>query len=82
MTEDHFMKIIGYNIKKYRLLYNKDNKKMTITKMSKLTNLPISYIKTLENNTSKKSISIKDLYKISRVLDIPISKFFEENNDK
>ena len=67
--------IVCKNIKNYRLLYNKNNKKMTQRKLSKLTNIPLSQINNIENN--KQTISIQNLYKISIVLDIPISKFFE-----
>lgn len=82
MNEDDLIKIIGLNIKKYRLLYNKNNKKLTIEKLSKLTNLSITYIYNLENQNITTTISINNLYKIATVLEVPISKFFENNEIK
>lgn len=82
MNEDDLIKIIGLNIKKYRLLYNKNNKKLTIEKLSKLTNLSITYIYNLENQNTTTTISINNLYKIATVLEVPISKFFEKNEIK
>lgn len=82
MNEDDLIKIIGLNIKKYRLLYNKNNKKLTIEKLSKLTNLSITYIYNLENQNTTTTISINNLYKIATVLEVPISKFFENNEIK
>ena len=77
MNENELIRIIGHNIKKYRL-----NKKTTIEKLSEITNLSNSYIYKLENQNTNINISINNLYKIATVLEVPISKFFEyeENN--
>jgi transcriptional regulator with XRE-family HTH domain len=77
MNENELIRIIGYNIKKYRL-----NKNTTIEKLSEITNLSNSYIYKLENQNTNINISINNLYKIATVLEVPISKFFEyeENN--
>ena len=81
MNQDELNSIISKNIKKYRLLYNKNNIKMTQEKLAEAINVSVSLIGSLESNKTKKGISISNLYKIATVLDVPISKFFEVNND-
>ena len=78
MNQDKLNK--GKNIKKYRLAYK--NEKITQEKLAELINVSVSLISSLESNKTKKGISINNLYKISVILNVPISKFFEENNDK
>ena len=80
MNQDKLNNIIGKNIKKYRLAYK--NEKITQEKLAELINASVSLISSLESNKTKKGISINNLYKISVILNVPISKFFEENNDK
>ena len=74
-------RIVGQNIKKYRLNYSKNNEKMTQEKLSELINVSIYLIRNLESNKIKQGISISNLYKISVVLDVPINKFFEDNDE-
>lgn len=80
MNQDKLNNIIGKNIKKYRLAYK--NEKITQEKLAELINVSVSLISSLESNKTKKGISINNLYKISVILNVSISKFFEENNDK
>ena len=80
MNQDRLNSIIGKNIKKYRLLYDKE--KMTQEKLAELLNVSVSLISSLESNKTKKGISINNLYKISVILNTPISKFFEEDNNE
>lgn len=80
MNQDKLNNIIGKNIKKYRLAYK--NEKITQEKLAELINVSVSLISSLESNKTKKGISINNLYKISIVLNVPISKFFEEDNEK
>ena len=54
---------------------------MTQEKLAELINVSVSHISSLESNKSKKGISISNLYKISKVLNIPIYKFLEDNDD-
>lgn len=79
MNENDLRKIIGTNIKKYRLLYNKENQKMTKRRLAELTELSLSHITNIESK--KTNISIDSLYKIATVLEIPVSKLLEEKND-
>ena len=81
MQSSEFFKIIGKNIKYYRKLYNLEKGKMTQEKLAELINVSVSLISNLESNKSKKGISITNLYKISVVLNVPISKFMEEDNE-
>lgn len=81
MKQDKLNKIIGENIKKYRRKTFIDGKRLTQEKLAELINVSVSLISSLESNKSKKGISINNLYKISIVLDTPISKFMEDNNE-
>ena len=79
MTEDSLNRLIGKNIKKYRLIYNATHKnKITQENLAEIINVSTSFISLLESNKSNKGISISNLYKISIVLETPISKFLEE----
>ena len=82
MNQKTLNNIIGRNIKKYRLQYNKDGEKMTQEKLAELIDTSVSLISNLESKKISQGISINNLYKISVVLDVPINKFFEVKNDK
>ena len=82
MNQNDLTKLIGQNIKKYRIKYNKYNEKMTVKKLAKLANLKETEIIKIENGNYKKNISIEKLYKISIILETPINKFFEEKYDR
>ncbi len=81
MEQDRLNKIIGKNIKKYRRKTFIDGKRLTQEKLAELINVSVSLISSLESNKSKKGISINNLYKISIVLNTPISKFMEDNDE-
>lgn len=82
MEQKELNKIIGKNIKKYRQLYSFNGKKISQETLAEMINVSVSLISSIESNKSDKGISLTNLYKISVVLNVPISKFFEENNDK
>lgn len=83
MTKKELNKIIGKNIKKYRLLYNKkNNSNLTQERLAEMIDVSVSLISNIESLKSYSGISIPVLYKISIVLDTPINLFFEDNNEK
>jgi len=69
MTEEKIYKIIGQNIKKYRKL---SNKKLTQKELAKQAGICTSLIGSLESMNINQGISIYNLYKISKILDISI----------
>lgn len=77
MTEQTLNKIIGQNIKKYRQLYNINNKKLTQQDLANKVGVSTSLIGGLESNKTNQGISIYNLYKISKVLNIEMDKFFK-----
>ncbi len=81
MNQDRLNYIIGKNIKKYRKLYKNKDFNMTQEKLAELINVSVSHISSLESNKTKKGISISNLYKISIVLNVPIHKFMEDDNN-
>lgn len=81
MDQNKLNKIIGKNIKKYRSKTILNGKKLTQEKLAELINVSVFLISNLESNKCKTGISINNLYKISIVLNTPISKFMEDNDE-
>lgn len=77
MDEKVLYKVIGKNVKKYRVLYSQKSP-MTQEKLAEIIGVSTSLISNLESDSICQGISINTLYKISVVLEIPISKFMEE----
>lgn len=79
MTKKELNKIIGKNIRKYRLIYNAYNKnKLTQAKLAEKIGAKAPLIGALESENNDMGVSIYNLYMISQVLNVPINKFFEE----
>lgn len=81
MNQEQLNIIIGKNIKKYRRKTIYNNKMLTQEKLAELINVSVSLISNIESNKSRKGISIINLYKISIVLNVPISKLMEDKFD-
>lgn len=81
MNNSNLNKIVGKNIKKYRLLYNVNIGKMTQENLAEAVNCSVSLISSLESNNINKGVSLSVLFKISKALNTPISKFFEDNTN-
>ena len=80
MNKQELNKLIGKNVKKYRLLYNNKNKnknKLTQAKLSEMLGVHMSLIAALESSNSTQGLSIYNLYQISKILNVRIDKFFE-----
>ena len=78
MNKQELNKLIGKNVKKYRLLYNTKNKnKLTQAKLSEMLSVHMSLIAALESSNSTQGLSIYNLYQISKILNVRIDKFFE-----
>ena len=78
MNKQELNKLIGKNVKKYRLLYNTKNKnKLTQAKLSEMLGVRMSLIAALESSNSTQGLSIYNLYQISKILNVRIDKFFE-----
>lgn len=67
---------IGMNIKYYRRLYSINEKELTQENLAKLADVSISLIGNLESKKTYQGISIYNLYKISKILNVSIDKFF------
>lgn len=68
--------IIGKNIRYYRKLYCLNKKEMTQEALAELANVSTSLIGNLESKKTTQGISIYNLYKISKILNVPIEYFF------
>lgn len=81
--EDKLFSIIGKNTKYYRNIYSLKKKKMTQENLAELVDVSTALIGNLESAKIRQGISVYTLWKISKVLEVPIENFFKENpNDK
>ena len=74
MTNEELKMIIGSNIKKYRIMNG-----LTQEELAKLIGCTTPLIGALESSKMCQGISVYNLYKISKSLNISIEKLFEEN---
>lgn len=74
--DNNFMVNISKNIKKYRKLSG-----ITQEQLAGDINKSYDFVRRLEYKKGEIGCSIETLYRISIVLNTPIGKFFEENND-
>ncbi len=79
MTEESMNKIVGKNVRRYRLLYNANVGSLTQKDLAEKIDVSVSLIGCLESKKISQGISLFNLYKISKVLNVPIEKFFEES---
>ena len=68
--------IIGKNIRYYRKLYSLNKKELTQEMLAEIANVSTSLIGNLESKKTYQGISIYNLYKISKILNVPIENFF------
>ena len=79
MTNEELKKLVGKNVRKYRLIYNAYNKnKLTQAKLAEKIGAKTPLIGALESENNDMGVSIYNLYMISQVLNVPINNFFEE----
>lgn len=75
-NEKELYSIIGKNIRYYRKLYSINKDELTQEKLAELVNVSTALIGNLESKKTYQGISIYNLYKISKVLEVPIESFF------
>lgn len=73
MSYDNIYKRVARNIKKYR-----KEKGMTQEKLAEETGYSYTNIRRIEAPNCRKNFSIETIYVISKALDIPIYRLFEE----
>ena len=76
INERELYNIIGKNIRYYRKLYSLNKKELTQEALAEIINVSTSLIGNLESKKTDQGISLYNLYKISKILEIPIEKFF------
>lgn len=76
--EYHFKKdikkIVARNIRKYR-----KEKHMTQEQLALYTDRSFEFIRRIESEEGKRGFSVETLWRISTVLEVPLDKFFEDN---
>lgn len=69
-------KIISLNIRKYRKL-----KGYTQEQLALYTDRSFEFIRRIESEKGKRGFSVETLWRIATVLEIPINKLFEEDEE-
>lgn len=78
MKQEEFNYMVGKNIRKYRLMYNAtNNAKLTQADLAKQIEVSTPLIGALESRKACQGVSAFNLFKISKVLNTSIEKFFE-----
>lgn len=80
IESDELFHLIGRNIKYYRRLYSLKKGKMTQEKLAELADVSTALIGNLESDKINQGISIYTLWKVSKVLEVPIEKFFDDSD--
>lgn len=75
-SEKELFSIIGNNIKYYRKLYSITKNEITQQELANKINVSTSLIGNLESKNTYQGISVYNLYKISKILEVPIDNFF------
>ncbi len=71
--DTYYYDIVRKNIKKYR-----NEKGYTLQRLSEEAEMSMDYLAEIESEKRKKSFSLAMLGRISEVLDVDITKFFEK----
>ncbi len=79
VDERKLFQLIGKNVKYYRKSYCINKGEMTQEDLAELVEVSTSLIGNLESKKTTQGVSLYNLYKISKILEIPIEKFFNEN---
>ena len=77
-NERELYTIIGKNIRYYRKLYSLNKKELTQEALAEIANVSTALIGNLESKKTYQGISIFNLYKISKILEVPIENFVIE----
>ena len=70
---------IGRNVKYYRKLYNLKKGKMTQEKLAEEVDVCTALIGNLESDKIEQGVSVYTLWKISKALNVPIDKLFDDS---
>lgn len=80
LDAEELFKIIGGNIKYYRKLYNLKKGKITQENLAEMANVSTALIGNLESEHIEQGVSVYTLWKISRALEIPVEKLFDDTD--
>ena len=71
--DNDIIKTVAINVRKYRKLAGITQEQLAVD-----IDMSYDYLRRFESQRGKEGLSLKSLYKISIVLDIPMNKFFEK----
>ena len=73
-------RVIGKNVKYYRKLYNLKKGKMTQENLAEIVDVSTALIGNLESDKIEQGVSVFTLWKISKALNVPIDKLFDDSD--
>ena len=79
INSTELFKVIGKNVKYYRKLYNLKNGKMTQENLAEIVDVSTALIGNLESDKIEQGVSVYTLWKISKALNAPIDKLFDDS---
>lgn len=79
INSTELFKVIGKNVKYYRKLYNLKNGKMTQENLAEIVDVSTALIGNLESDKIEQGVSVYTLWKISKALNVPIDKLFDDS---
>ena len=79
INSTEWFKVIGKNVKYYRKLYNLKNGKMTQENLAEIVDVSTALIGNLESDKIEQGVSVYTLWKISKALNVPIDKLFDDS---
>ena len=74
INSNELYKIIGENVKYYRLLYTLNKEKLTQEKLAEMVDVSTTVIGGLESPKTKQGISVLTLYKLSKALGVSLDE--------
>ena len=72
---ENILEVIAENVRKYRKQQNITQEQLAVD-----IGMSYDYLRRFESQGGKEGLSLVRLYKISIVLNVPINKFFEEED--
>lgn len=73
--DEDILAIVSNNVRKYRMAAGITQEQLAVD-----ISMSPDYLRRFETQNGREGLTIKRLYKISVVLDVPIGKFFEDND--
>ena len=76
-NDDNILEVVSDNVRKYRKIRGITQEQLAVD-----ISMTPDYLRRFESQRGKEGLTLKKLYKISVVLDVPMSSFFEKEEEE